>query len=70
MIKKLRKYVSSDICLLAVVLLIYGCSSYNEKKSVDWNGLNYAKCSDESKNPECKAKDDSDIGAIGKGGKR
>lgn len=75
MIKKFYDYILSisDLYLLvAIVLFIYGCSSYNEKNAVDWDGLNYAKnCSgDSSTDPECKAKTDSSVDAIGKGGKR
>ncbi|MEQ1705285.1 MAG: hypothetical protein ABL867_04870 [Rickettsiales bacterium] len=76
MIKKFYDYILSisDLYLLAillvVVLFIYGCSSYKEKNAVDWNGLNYAKCSSDSKNPECNTEDSSAADAIGKGGKR
>lgn len=59
------------IILLAAILLIYGCSNYDEENAVDWDGFNYAKkCSGDSKNLECEKNDKSGFNPIGIGGKR
>jgi hypothetical protein len=64
MIKKLYNYILSIkyvFLLVAIVPFICGCTRYDEKNEVDWNGFNYAKCSKGSNDPKCKSQDDSGI---------
>lgn len=79
MIKKIYNYILSAgdvyllVILLAAILLIYGCTNYDDEKSeVNWNELDYLKkCSGEnSKNSECKNEKSSGVSAIGLRGSR
>lgn len=63
-----------DIYLLAIVLLVYGCSALSEKKTTDWDRIDYFKIAcngqDVDKNASCKGEDAATEIARGRGGKR